>query len=454
MNKRFAPQAKLISGFAILILLGACILCLPGMTPPGHGISFVDALFTATSAVCVTGLVVRDTGRDFTLAGQWVILLLIQLGGLGIMTFSAVVLLMLGKRTSMAQEDLLQDIFVQSPMRRLNQLILYVVGSTLCIEAVGCALYFSAFVADHPPGHALYLSIFHSVSAFCNAGFSPFSDSLVGYRANMVVNLTTIGLIILGGIGFLVLYEVWNRYVLHLYRGQARPKILSLHTRLTLLTTAILIVVGMVFFLAIEWDDSLVRDSLPVKLLVSLFQSVTTRTAGFNTVDMEHLTNPTLFIMIILMFIGASPGSTGGGVKTTTAAVFFSLIRTNLTGGHGVHVFNRTIPAHTMAKAMAVITASVLVVTAGGLTLMITQLGDIAHTESRGLFLEYMFEAVSAFGTVGLSMGATGKMDAVGKVIIIGLMFTGRLGPLTLASALKPRKRAKYSYSQENVMIG
>jgi trk system potassium uptake protein TrkH len=454
MIKRISPQQHLIGSFALLIFVGSVILILPGMTTQGS-VSYIDALFTSTSAVCVTGLVVKDTGSDFTRLGQWVLLMLIQLGGLGIMTFSTIFLLMLGRRPSLSQDTLLQGTFAHSPMRNLHTLILWVVLLTLMAEALGTACYFLRWVHEFPVGEALFVSVFHAASAFCNAGFCLFADSFTKYQGDVLMNLNTMFLIIIGGIGFLVVLEVYERYGWHEGKDGRPRKPLSLHARLTLLTTVILILSGALFFFLVEYHDVLRDVGLPDKILISVFQSVTARTAGFNTVDFSLLSNATLFFFIILMFIGASPGSCGGGIKTTTLAVFFALVRSRLKGESDTMVMHRTIPKGTAARAVGVVISSSLVITLMVVILLITQLGGISHGQSRGMFLEYLFEAVSAFGTVGLSMGKTASLNTVGKFVIIILMFVGRLGPLTLAFSIRPREiPAQLKYSEENVMIG
>jgi trk system potassium uptake protein TrkH len=454
MLKRLSPQQHLIGSFALLILVGSVALMLPGMTTDA-GISYVDALFTATSAVCVTGLVVKDTGGDFTRLGQWVILVLIQLGGLGIMTFSTIFLLILGRRPSLSQDTMLQGAFAHSPMRNLHTLILWVMSFTLIAELVGAACYFAHGVHESPVNEALFIALFHAVSAFCNAGFCLFADSFVRYQSNVLMNLNTIVLIVVGGIGFLVLLEVYERYGLNRGKNGGPRRPFSLHAKLTVLTTLILILAGALFFLVVEYHNVLRGMDFPGKILISVFQSVTARTAGFNTVDFSLLSNATLFFFMILMFIGASPGSCGGGIKTTTAAVFFALLRSRLRGESDTMVMNRTIPKGTAARTVAVVISAGLVITVMVVLLLVTQLGGTSHVESRGMFLEYLFEAVSAFGTVGLSMGKTAGLNTVGRLVIIMLMFIGRLGPLTLAFSIRAREiPVQLKYSEEHVMIG
>ncbi len=299
MIRKSTPQQQLIASFAIVILAGSVVLMLPGVTTQAR-ISYVDALFTSTSAVCVTGLVVNDTGTDFTKLGQWVLLALIQVGGLGIMTFSTIFLLMVGRRPSLRQDAALEDAFSHSPMRSLHSLILSVVLFTLAAELIGTACYFLHWISEFPAGDAMFMSLFHAVSAFCNAGFCLFPDGFTRYQGNVLINLTTICLIIIGGIGFLVLLELHQRYGPNWIKDRRPRKTLSLHTRLTLLTTLILVVAGAVFFFWEEYNDILTGMTLSNKILISFFQSVTARTAGFNTVDFTLLANSTLFSLLFL----------------------------------------------------------------------------------------------------------------------------------------------------------
>ncbi|MBW1741296.1 MAG: hypothetical protein JRJ42_09225 [Deltaproteobacteria bacterium] len=454
MIRKSTPQQQLIASFVLLILVGSVVLVMPGMTTNGR-ISYIDALFTSTSAVCVTGLVVKDTGADFTRLGQWVLLALIQLGGLGIMTVSTIFLLMLGKQPSLSQDTVLQGSFTHSPMKNLHTLILSIVVLTLVVEFVGTACYFLYWVHEFPVNEAIFLSLFHAVSAFCNAGFCLFPDGFTRYQGHVLINLNTIFLIVIGGMGFVVLLELYERYSQNRGKDGRLRKPFSLHAKLTLLATLILIVAGAVFFFIVEYNDILRGMKLSDRILISVFQSITARTAGFNTVDFSLLSNSTLFFFIILMFIGASPGSCGGGIKTTTAAVFFAIVRSRLRGEMHTMIMNRTIPKEAVARTVSVVISSGLVITVMVVILLVTQLGGTSHVESRGMFLEYLFEAVSAFGTVGLSMGKTSGLNPLGKLVIIVLMFVGRLGPLTLAFSIRPRELAlQLKYSEENVMIG
>jgi trk system potassium uptake protein TrkH len=443
------PERTLILSFLIMILIGTFLLSLP-YAARGKTTSLIDALFTATSAVCVTGLIVVDTGSFFSQFGQVVILILIQVGGLGIMTFSVFFYLLLGRSIGFRDRRIIQDTFTQSPIRNISVLLKSVFLYTMVIEFIGAAFLFTGWCSQFPPITALYFSLFHAISAFCNAGFSLFSDSFVGFQDNILINLSITSLIILGGIGFIVLKEM--------IEGRLRtnpPLRISLHSKVVLTTTVALIVLGTLFIFFIERDNSLLKFPPGEQILISYFQSVTSRTAGFNTIPMMSLSNATCFMLIILMFVGASPGSCGGGIKTTNLATLISLALNRYKGRDRANLFKRTIPHETVARSISIILASGLTVVIITIFLLITQLGDISHTESRGLFLEYLFETVSAFGTVGLSMGVTSKLDLTGKLIVIIMMLLGRLGPLTLAFAMGRRtRRVEFQYAEENVIVG
>jgi len=444
-----SPERTLIVSFLGIIAVGTFLLCLPWAASVGSA-SVVDALFTATSAVCVTGLIVVDTGRFYAPFGQVIILILIQVGGLGIMTFSVFFYLLLGRSIAFRDRRIIQSTFSQSPAKSIYPLVRSVFLYTVVIEGVGVLLLFLGWGKSLPLPRALYVSVFHAISAFCNAGFSLFSDSLVGFQNNIPVNLSITSLIILGGIGFIVLKEI-----MEIGYRKSRSFRMSLHSKVVLAMSATLIVLGTLFIFFIERDNSLQFLPLGKQILVSYFQSVTCRTAGFNTISMVGLSNATCFILTVFMFIGASPGSCGGGIKTTNLATLLSLALNRYKGREGASLFRRTIPNETVARSISVILASVIAVIVITIFLLITQLGDLSHTESRGLFMEYLFEAVSAFGTVGLSMGVTAKLSSMGKLIIILMMLLGRLGPLTLAFGMARRTRkGGFQYAEENILVG
>ncbi len=446
---RLPPPFIPIIGFLALILLGSgALAAIP--TPQGTHIPWIDALFMATSATCVTGLTLYDIGHQLTVWGQVVILLLIQAGGLGIMLLSTVFLMALGRNVSFRSRFILQETYSRGPSAHLTNLIWHVLLFTVLFESTGTLLLYLRFRSVSGITSPLYTAVFHSISAFCNAGFSLFPDSLVRFRSDFLVNLTMAGLIVFGGIGFLVLHEIK-----HFARSKKQWRLLSLHTKLAVSTTVLLITFGTLVFFLSESSDTLASLPLSTRFLASFFQSITTRTAGFNSLDFSSMNNVTLLITIFLMFVGASPGSTGGGIKTTTLAVLAALSRSRLGGSPCVHAFKRSVPDETLRRAFSVFVLSVVVIMLGTTLLLWSELGNIPYAESRGRFLEILFEVTSAFGTVGLSMGATSTLSFWGKVTIICLMFTGRLGPLVLAMAIQPReRRSMYEYAEETVMIG
>jgi len=452
-SRRFITPLNLpIISFATLILVGTLLLLTP-FAANGPPLKPVDALFTAASATCVTGLVVVDTGSKLSLFGQSVVLVLIQCGGLGIMTFSTVLILLMGGRFSFLSRSVIQDTFTHRRDIRLPSLVQHVVLFTLLLEGAGAALLFIRFSEMYPAGKALYYSVFHAVSAFCNAGFCLYSNSFIDFQSDFLVSLTLCGLIIMGGLGFLVLLEL-KSFVFSSNAWQPRRR-LSLHSKLVLSTSALLLVAGTLVFLVFDWRDSMDNLSTGAKLLASFFQSVTARTAGFNTLDFSKMANVSLVFTLFLMFVGAASGSTGGGIKVNTLGVLFALSRSRFLGRQTTSVFRRTISPETVGRAISVFTLSVVVIYVATMALLTSELGPTAHLETRGLFLEMLFEVVSAFGTVGLSMGITTQLGVLGKLIIVMVMFTGRLGPLSLAVALSAKEdRSKYEYAEENVMIG
>ena len=444
-----SPARIVFIGFALVIFIGTILLMLPVASTHEH-IGFVNALFTSTSAVCVTGLTVVDTGNTFSLFGQVVILILIQIGGLGIMTMSTLFLMLAGRRPSLTGQILVQDTFTHSRERRISGILKDVVLFTCAIEGLGIVLLFFCFLPGNGVQRSLYLSIFHSISAFCNAGFSVFSDSFVSYRGNWTLNLVVCFLIVAGGIGFLVLFELKQKLS---FQHSALSR-LSLHSKLVLSSTAVLILTGTILILGMEWKNTLEALSIPDRFMGALFQSITARTAGFNTVPIGNMANETLFFIMLLMFIGASPGSCGGGVKTTSFATLIMLGVSRFRGQDRPQLFKRSISAVSIGKAVSVIMLSAMVICVGIMLLLMTELGDVGHPESRGKFLELLFEVVSAFGTVGLSTGITAGLSVIGKVILSGIMFVGRLGPLVVGVALSRDTVSRYYYAEENIMVG
>lgn len=448
--RRLTAAQLLVGSFLVLVALGTVLLCLlPGLYT-GERLSFIDALFTATSAVCVTGLIVVDTATYFTPFGQGVILFLIQLGGLGILTFTTVVILWFGGRMTLRGEAVV-GVAEAGPLIDAGRLVRGIFRYTFLIEAVGALLLWLAWSPVFGPLDALWPAIFHAISAFCNAGFSTFSDNLVGWAGAPLILTVLMLLISLGGIGFLVIEE------LYLWSRERMRRRLSLHTRLVLLTTAVLVTAGAMLFAAFEWTNVLAEFPWYIRPLEALFLSVTPRTAGFNTVDYQELTSASLFLTIVLMLVGGSPGSTAGGLKTTTVAVLVALAVARLRGRVITGAFKRTIPETTIQRSVGLVVFVVALLGTALLTLQVTELGGVPFPLAQGLFLELAFEAVSAFDTVGLSTGVTPELSAAGKLIISALMFTGRVGPLTVAASMivaAERRGVQVRYATEDVIIG
>lgn len=448
-----SPAQALIFYYGAAIVTGALLLATP-LAANGIPLSFLDALFTATSAQCVTGLIVVDTGTRFTLFGQTVVLLLIQIGGLGIMTFSVYLFLYLRVGISTRGRGIIHETLLHTPVSSWQDLIKGIILLTLIIEGIGAVLLAFAFIPVLGLRQGIYSALFHSVSAFCNAGFSLFSDNLVAFRGNALVNITVMVLIILGGIGFLVIRELFDFSRGRVRKGVGKRARISLHSKLVLVVSAFLIVYGAVLIGWLEKTNALAGMTFLEGFWTALFQSVTARTAGFNTIDLNAFRAPTLFLIIFLMFIGASPGSAGGGVKTTSLALFFAVFYSRLRGNPNTSIFRRTIPEEIVAKAFSLVLLAIILIGIALFGLMIVQSPDWANENPRE-FLGYTFEAFSAFGTVGLSIGATAQLNSLGKWIIILLMFVGRVGLLTMAFAIAGRTR-RYAarYAEENVMIG
>ena len=448
LSRLATPPRALVLSFALLILIGWGVLLLPGFT--AKPLSPIDALFTSTSAVCVTGLIVVDTGSHFTVAGQWAILILIQFGGLGIMTFSVLLYRLVTGKGYLGYEIVVRDSFSYRPQHNTMDMVRFVVALTFGVELVGAILLLVFFSADYSAPRAAFLAVFHSVSAFCNAGFSLWPDSLTRYAGHTGINLVFMALIILGGLGFIVISDLGR-----LIRPGRRSR-LTLHSRLALTTTAALIVFGAALFAHQEWTNVLRGMSWCDKIIVSLFQSITPRTAGFNSVDYYHLTNTSLLMTIILMFVGGCPGSTAGGIKTMTLAVLVALAVSRFRGFNRATAFRRSVPNEIVARGLTITLIGISVVIIALVFLLATETGHLDHSQTRDVFLDLLFEVVSAFGTVGLSMGATANLTVWGKVIIIFTMFLGRVGPLTVAMALvagRGRGRS-YRYAREEVMVG
>jgi len=448
---RFNAGQIAVLSFGTVILVGTVLLMLP-LSTNGKPLGFVDSLFTSTSAVCVTGLIVVDTGSRFTTFGQGVILGLIQVGGFGIMTFSTFILFVLGRRASITVVEAAGGSFLKLSRYSLTELMLRALVFTAAVEAAGFILLFSRFIFDFEIGQALWLSFFHSVSAFCNAGFSLFSDSLVGYAGDPLVNFTVMIQIIAGGIGFFVVVDLWDS--LRRHDDPAKRRI-SFHTKIVLTMTVLLVLGGTVIIYLIERNHGL--SGLPWYQGVqrALFQSVTARTAGFNTMDTGSLANASLFLLVVLMAIGGAPGSMAGGVKVTTAGVLLIVVFGRLMRRRTASIFGRSVAEADLERAVSLMLISTVIIAGVTLVLLVTELGGTPHPESRGLMAEILFETVSAFGTVGLSTGATPELGVAGRLIITATMFAGRLGPLTLVFAMERKKSIqRFRYPEEKIMIG
>lgn len=439
--KRFTPAQVLVLGFALLILAGGFILSLPISSATGQPIHFIDALFTSTSAVCVTGLVVVDTGTRYSILGQVVILLLIQIGGLGFMTMATLFALIMRKRIYLKERLIMQEAYNQLTVEGVVKLASRVLLITVLIEGVGAIILGLRWSAEYGLARGFYYGLFHSVSSFNNAGFDLFGGfrSLTLYKSDFTVNLVVSFLIILGGIGFGVLLDIYRR------RTWRR---LSLHTKVVLTTTAILLAVGTLGVLFMEYNNAstLASFTLPEKVMASWFQSVTTRTAGYNTIDIGGMRSATQFLFVMLMFIGASPGSTGGGIKTTTFGSLVSAVWAMVRGKEDIELYERRLPKEIVYRSLAISTVAL------GLVIFITMLLTITENAD---FLTVLFETTSAFGTVGLTMGITSKLTIVGKLAIMLTMYLGRVGPLTVAFALaQKQQKAIYRLAEEKIMVG
>ncbi|WP_041606987.1 TrkH family potassium uptake protein [Halanaerobium praevalens] len=436
-KKNLTPAQYLVSGYFVVIILGALLLMLPIATTDGQGLRAIDAVFTATSATCVTGLIVVNTKEAFTTFGSTVIMFLIQIGGLGIMSMSTLFAFIIGKKISLKERLIIQEDLNQYQISGMVRLVQYLLGFTFAIEGSAAVILFFRFLKDYPTGKSIYLAIFHSVSAFNNAGFDLFGNSLENFTGDLTINLVIMALIILGGIGFGVMVEAYNRI---------KFKKSTLQTKIVLIVTLSLLIFGFIVFFILEYDNTLAGLPLLDKTLGAMFLSVTPRTAGFNTVATGALKQSSLFIIIILMFIGASPGSTGGGIKTTTFGVMLATLKNMIIGKEDVEVYNRRF------KKKIIYEAFVITMLAAGLVILVTTILLIVEDFQ---FIDILFETVSAFGTVGLSTGITGQLSDISRVLITITMFAGRVGPLTLALAFGERvRKGNYHYPTEKVMVG
>lgn len=444
---QFRPTQQVALAFLVATLLGTYLLTIPAATLDGKGTPFIDALFTSTAAICVTGLTVRNTGSYFSPFGQMVILVLFQAGGLGIMTLSTSIALIFQRKLGFRTRAMMQNIMEEASFQRLTSIILYIVKVTLVIELVGAIILFLRWRNQYSSlRETVFYSVFHSVSAFCNAGFTLFSESLLGYQEDWVILLTISFLVILGGLGFAVLAGFINADP---FRRGWRPYLnrMSTHTKLALVMTFFLLVGATLYIFFFEFDSALQGMDMKTKVLTAFFHSVTLRTAGFNTVELADCRNVTVWLMILWMFVGGCPSSTAGGIKATTVGILVLSVRAMLLGREEVELYGRTIPKNVVYKAIAVASISVVVVTVAFSLLL---------TVHEGSFVGLLFESVSAFANVGLSLGeTTSRLGVAGKLIIIFLMYVGRIGPLTLALAVGERThRASLHYPEARILVG
>jgi trk system potassium uptake protein TrkH len=435
----FTPQRSLLMGFALIIAVGTVLLSLPAAVAPGGDNSFLVALFTATSATCVVGLVVVDTGTNWSTFGHIVILSLIQIGGMGFVVVTTLIFVLIGRRIGLRQRLLIQESMSQVPVGGTVRLVLQVIIIVLVVEACAALVLATRFVPEFGWGTGLWMSVFHSVSAFNNAGFDLFGgfQSLTAYTGDLVVNLGIAIPVILGGLGFVVIVDVYQ---------QRRFRKLSLHSKVVIGATVLLLLFSTLVVLLLEYNRAFADLSGPDKVMASVFQAVTPRSAGFSTVATDSLHAATQFFTIGLMFIGAGPNSVTGGIKVTALAILILAVWSMARGREGIEVANRRIPQHLVYKAVAVTIILFSLIFLVTLILSVTEDAD---------FLTTLFEATSAICIVGLSMGLTPDLSPAGKLIITMCMFIGRLGPLTAALALaKPPKKAKLKRPEESVLIG
>ncbi len=437
------PYLVFFFGFAVIILIGAILLNLPFASQNGESVGFINAVFTAASATCVTGLVVVNTAAHWTLFGKVVIIMLIQIGGLGVMTMTAMISFFIGKRISLKTRVFLMEERnvdeLQGVVRLTKNILLYTFG----VEFAGALLFSTVFIKDYGVIKGIGFSLFHAISSFCNAGFDLVGDSMVNYVGNPIITLAVCGLIVTGGIGYFVFWDIY---------ASKNFRMLTLHSKLVIIMTSVLLIGGTVIMYSLEHNNPGTMGGLDMsaKINASIFQAVNPRTAGYYSVPLENLRMATVAITVVLMFIGGSPASTAGGIKTTTFAVlvvsFYGLVK----GKRDFEIFGRRILPETTIKAAAILLISLVLVLAVSIILAITE-------EASGYdYLDILYETVSAFATVGLSRGLTPFLSNAGKIILSALMFIGRVGPMTVAYAfLKQNKNiGNYTYPEGKIIIG
>ncbi len=433
------PPLFLLIGFAILILTGAALLTMPFVTENGESIGFVNALFTAGSASCVTGLTVVNTAYTFNFLGELIVIILIQIGGLGIMTLATIFPLVMRKKIGLTSRQILKEQLNLDTMSGIVRLLRYVLLFTLTVEGIGAALLATRFIPLYGLKNGLWYSIFHSISGFCNAGFDVLGDSIYPFRGDFIINFTLMALVVIGGLGFFVTQEIIN----HKKHNQ-----LSTHTKLVLWMSGLLIILGALFFLIFEYTNTktIAPEPFGVKVNQSFFQSVIARTAGFYSVPMGRLRDATSVLLISLMFIGGSPGSTAGGLKTTTFGVLIMTTICTIKGQEEPVLFGRHIPNRTIKKALALVIVSIALVF--GVTFILT-------ISEQANYIDLLFETVSAYATVGLTKGITPDLSTIGKLLITLTMYFGRVGPLTLGFAIVSRgSKQLIRHPEANIAIG
>lgn len=442
-NKSFSPYMTILLSFMVVTILGGILLSLPISMKYGKSVKLIDGFFIATSAICVTGLSSIDIGSVYNIFGQMVILVLIQLGGLGVITFTSVIIIMISKKIGYYTKKIVQEDINIDTTFKIEEYVKKVIFSVIIIEFIGTVILFFEFIKKFGFLKAVYYSFFHSVSAFCNAGFSLFSDNLYGFKNSFIINMTIPLLIFLGGIGFSTILNCYN--VL-----RKKEKRLTSTTKLSIKISVFLVILGMVAMFILEYSNKSTIGNLSFgqKLEASFFQSVTTRTAGFNTISILGLKRSTSLLFIILMFIGASPGSTGGGIKTTTIGLIILGTLATLKNKDTIEYDKRSVSWRIYSKAITVLFISLIYTTICVFLLILF--------ERNKNLLDLVFEVFSAFGTVGLSRNLTPSLADISKFILIVTMFVGRVGPLTIALALSKSnlKKGRYTYPQENILIG
>ena len=427
-------------GFLAVIIIGAVILSLPISSRSGEPTNFLDAIFTSTSAVCVTGLITLDTSTHWSTFGQTVIMALIEIGGLGFMSFTVLISLILGKKITLRERLVMQEAMNTFSIQGLVRMVKYVLIFTVSVQFFGALLLSTQFVPEYGIIKGFFYSIFHSISAFCNAGFDLFGTSLVGYSNNTVVILVISALIIIGGLGFTVLLELYD------FKG---IKKLSLHAKIVIITTLILIFGGTLLMLLFEHKNpqTIADMNIKDKLFNSFFASVTPRTAGFNSISTSGMTLASKILTVILMLIGGSPGSTAGGLKTVTCAILVLTVISVIRGREDTEVFGRRLTKEIVYKSFIIVFI--------GLSLVIGVTMILSYTEVGASFIDLLYETSSALGTVGLTLGLTPNLSSLGKIFIMIMMYLGRVGPLTVMLALtRKRKKSGYKYPEGKILIG